>query len=142
MSRVATAFAVGLLFGAGLIISQMSNPAKVIGFLDVTRAWDPSLALVMAGAVAVFAMAYRFSLKRGAPLLAVSFSTPVAQGLNWRLIIGASIFGVGWGLGGFCPGPAVVGAAFGDARVWTFIVSMIAGMGVFHWLQRAKSAPR
>jgi uncharacterized membrane protein YedE/YeeE len=125
------AFVAGLVFGIGLLLSQMSNPAKVIGFLDVTGAWDPSLAFVMGGAVAVFALAYRLALRRGKPLLVAEFSQPSAQGLDRRLVIGASMFGVGWGLSGFCPGPAIVGAAFGEPRVWVFIASMVAGILIY-----------
>jgi uncharacterized membrane protein YedE/YeeE len=128
LNKVVSAFSAGLLFGVGLLLSQMSNPAKVIGFLDVTGAWDPSLAFVMGGAVAVFATAYRLAVHRGKPLMVAEFSQPSARGLDRRLVIGASLFGVGWGLSGFCPGPAIVGAAFGEPRVWVFIASMIAGI--------------
>jgi uncharacterized membrane protein YedE/YeeE len=126
--RAIVAFVCGLVFGAGLIISQMSNPAKVIGFLDVTGKWDPSLALVMAGAIAVFGVLYRLALRQGTPLLAPQFTLPEKDRLDAPLMVGALIFGVGWGLGGFCPGPAIVSAAFGDARVWVFLAAMIAGM--------------
>jgi len=126
--RAIVAFVCGLVFGAGLIISQMSNPAKVIGFLDVTGNWDPSLALVMAGAIAVFGVLYRLALRQGTPLLAPQFTLPEKDSLDAPLMVGALIFGVGWGLGGFCPGPAIVSAAFGDARVWVFLAAMIAGM--------------
>lgn len=128
MRRAIVAFVCGLVFGAGLIISQMSNPAKVIGFLDVTGKWDPSLALVMAGAIAVFGVLYRLALRQGTPLLAPQFTLPEKDRLDAPLMVGALIFGVGWGLGGFCPGPAIVSAAFGDARVWVFLAAMIAGM--------------
>ncbi len=128
MRRAIVAFVCGLVFGAGLIISQMSNPAKVIGFLDVTGNWDPSLALVMAGAIAVFGVLYRLALRQGTPLLAPQFTLPEKDSLDAPLMVGALIFGVGWGLGGFCPGPAIVSAAFGDARVWVFLAVMIAGM--------------
>jgi uncharacterized membrane protein YedE/YeeE len=130
MNKLAVAFAAGLVFGAGLLLSQMSNPAKVIGFLDVSGAWDPSLAFVMAGAVSVFALAYRLALRRDKPLLETKFGTP-SQGLDRRLVIGALIFGVGWGLGGFCPGPAIVSAAFAEPRVWAFIASMVAGIVLY-----------
>ncbi len=131
MKRTIVAFVCGLVFGAGLIISQMSNPAKVIGFLDVTGKWDPSLALVMAGAAAVFGVLYRLALRQGTPLLAPQFTLPEKDSLDAPLMVGALIFGVGWGLGGFCPGPAIVSAAFGDARVWVFVAAMIAGMLVY-----------
>ena len=131
MTRAAVALVCGLVFGAGLIISQMSNPAKVIGFLDITDKWDPSLALVMAAAVAVFGVLYRLALRQGTPLFAPQFSLPERERLQAPLVVGALIFGVGWGLGGFCPGPAIVSAAFGDARVWAFVAAMIAGMLVY-----------
>jgi len=131
MKRAIVAFTCGLVFGAGLIISQMSNPAKVIGFLDITANWDPSLALVMAGAVAVFGVLYRLALRQGTPLLAPRFMLPEKDSLDAPLMVGALIFGVGWGLGGFCPGPAIVSAAFGDTRVWAFVAAMIAGMLVY-----------
>ena len=131
MKRAVVAFVCGLVFGTGLIISQMSNPAKVIGFLDITGKWDPSLALVMGGAVAVFGVLYRLALRRETPLLAPRFTVPEKDSLDAPLIAGALIFGVGWGLGGFCPGPAIVSAAFGDARVWAFVAAMIASMLVY-----------
>lgn len=131
MKRIVAAFLCGLVFGAGLIVSQMSNPDKVIGFLDITGAWDPSLALVMGGAVGVFGLLYRLTLRRHAPLLESGFSHPDNTSIDRPLVVGALIFGAGWGLGGFCPGPAIVSAAFGDQRVWAFIVAMIAGALLF-----------
>ena len=131
MKRAIVAFVCGLVFGAGLIVAQMSNPAKVIGFLDITGKWDPSLGLVMAGAVAVFGVLLRFALRQGTPLLAPRFTVPEKDSLDAPLMVGALIFGVGWGLSGFCPGPAIVSAAFGDTRVWAFVAAMIAGMLVY-----------
>ena len=131
MKRAIVAFVCGLVFGAGLIISQMSNPAKVIGFLDITGEWDPSLALVMAGAGTVFGVLYRLALRQGTPLLASRFILPEKDRLDAPLMVGALIFGVGWGLGGFCPGPAIVSAAFCDARVWALVAAMIAAMLVY-----------
>ena len=112
----------GTLFGAGLAIAQMTNPAKVIGFLDVTGNWDPSLAFVMGSALVVSAVAYR--LRR--PTIA----TPTA-GIDGRLLGGATLFGLGWGLAGFCPGPAIASLVTGSGDVALFVVSMIAGMGLF-----------
>jgi uncharacterized membrane protein YedE/YeeE len=128
MKRTLLALALGVLFGVGLLVSQMSNPAKIIGFLDATGAWDPSLAFVMAGAVTVFGLAYRLSLRRQTPLLEAKFHVPERRRVDAPLLLGAGIFGTGWGLAGFCPGPAVVAAAFGDARVWVFIAAMAAGI--------------
>jgi len=130
MKRAAAAFLVGLVFGAGLLVSGMTDPAKVLGFLDVTDAWDPSLALVMAAAVAVFALLYRLALKRPRPLLAADFAQPARRGIDARLVVGALLFGVGWGLSGFCPGPAIVSAAFGDPRVWAFVAAMVVGVAI------------
>jgi uncharacterized membrane protein YedE/YeeE len=112
----------GTLFGAGLAIAQMTNPAKVIGFLDVAGNWDPSLAFVMGSALLVSAVAYR--LRR------TSLATPTA-GIDGRLIGGATLFGLGWGLAGFCPGPAIASLITGSGDVALFVVSMIAGMGLF-----------
>lgn len=131
MPRAAIAFFVGLLFGAGLIVSRMSDPSKVVSFLDITGAWDPSLALVMGGAVAVFAIAYRLALKRPKPALGKQFVLPEKTRIDARLVAGALVFGVGWGLGGLCPGAAIVSAAFGDLRVWAFVGAMVAGIVVY-----------
>lgn len=114
----------------------MSNPAKVFGFLDLTGAWDPSLAFVMGGAVGVFAIFYRLVLRRSAPALASGFAHPDRRDVDLPLMLGAAIFGAGWGLGGFCPGPAVVSAAFGDLRVWAFVLAMIVGMATVHVARR------
>ena len=130
--RTATGFIAGVVFGAGLLVSQMTNPAKVRAFLDVTGAWDPSLALVMAGAVAVFGAAYWLSRRRAAhPVFGERFHVPDSQAVDARLIGGSLLFGAGWGLSGFCPGPAVVSAGFGDARVWVFLASTVAGVLLF-----------
>ncbi len=129
----------GLLFGCGLVISQMSNPAKVIGFLDITGQWDPSLALVMAAAVAVFSVLYRLALRRHTPVMAAKFFVPEKTRIDLPLLIGASVFGVGWGLSGFCPGPAIVSSGFGDPRVWAFVVAVIAGMIAFRSASRMTS---
>jgi uncharacterized membrane protein YedE/YeeE len=136
MSRVLISLVCGLIFGVGLIISQMSNPAKVIGFLDISGQWDPSLAFVMGGAVAVFTIAYRLALRRHAPLFDKSFRVPEKTRLDKPLIIGSLLFGVGWGFAGFCPGPAIVSSGFGDPRVWAFVVTMLAGMVLVRKLRR------
>ena len=130
MKRAAAAFLVGLVFGAGLLVSGMTDPSKVIAFLDVTGAWDPSLALVMGAAVAVFAVLYRLARKRARPLLAAGFVQPSQRGIDARLVIGALLFGAGWGLAGFCPAPAIVSATFGDSRVWAFVAAMVAGVAM------------
>jgi hypothetical protein len=129
MNRLIAAFAAGLVFGIGLVVAQMTNPAKVIGFLDITGAWDPSLALVMAGAIAVYAPVYWMLRARGvSPALVPEFHPPHARQIDRRLVFGALIFGAGWGLGGFCPGPAITSAGFGEPKVWVFVAAMLAGM--------------
>ncbi|MBF6568834.1 MAG: YeeE/YedE family protein [Candidatus Binataceae bacterium] len=121
----------GLIFGAGLIIGGMTQPAKVIGFLDFAGKWDASLAFVMGGAVAVSAIAYQFISKRTAPVLAPEFAIPQARAVDRRLLAGAVLFGIGWGLGGFCPGPAVTSVLSGHLAAPVFVVGMLAGMAVY-----------
>ena len=128
MKRPLISLLCGLVFGGGLIISQMTNPAKVLGFLDISGQWDPSLALVMAGAVIVFSIAYRLALRRHKPVFDKSFLVPEKTGLDKPLIVGSLLFGAGWGLAGFCPGPAIVSSGYGDARVWAFVAAMLAGI--------------
>jgi len=132
MKRAIIAFLTGLLFGVGLIVAQMTNPSKVIGFLDVTGNWDPSLAFVMVGAICVYGLAYWLSRARHArPFLADGFNLPVRRQIDRSLVLGALIFGAGWGLSGFCPGPALTSAGFGEPRVWVFIAAMLAGMMMY-----------
>ncbi|OAB56256.1 hypothetical protein AY600_15145 [Phormidium willei BDU 130791] len=128
----AVALVAGLLFGAGLTLSQMIDPAKVVGFLDLFGRWDPSLALVMGGALAVTFLGYRLARAQGRPWLAPKFAMPSKRDLDPRLIGGAVLFGVGWGLAGYCPGPAVAGLALGEMPTVIFVVAMLAGMFVFH----------
>lgn len=128
MMAALAALAAGMLFGLGLAISQMANPAKVLGFLDLAGHWDPSLALVMGGALAVTLPGYRLVLRRPKPVLSASFGLPTSRTIDWRLIGGAAIFGVGWGLVGFCPGPAIVSVAWTlGGNLW-FLAAMAAGM--------------
>jgi len=124
---VLAAGASGALFGSGLAVSSMTDRQVVLGFLDVLGDWDPTLAFVMAGAVIVTAVFFRLVLKRGRPALGGSFRLPQRQDLDARLIAGAAIFGVGWGLAGFCPGPALVGVAAGLVDAWIFLPAMLAG---------------
>jgi uncharacterized membrane protein YedE/YeeE len=128
MKANVVSFFSGIVFAIGLGISGMTRPSKVIGFLDVAGAWDLSLAFVMLGAIAVFFVAFRLSRKMRAPLLAAQFSIPTRSDLDGQLISGAAIFGAGWGLGGFCPGPAIVSLASGATPVVVFAVSMAAGI--------------
>lgn len=137
MSGIASAFAVGLLFGLGLLVSGMADPAKVIGFLDVTGRWDPSLAFVMAAAVAVSAVGYQFARRRGRPVLADRLEIAIRRDLDPRLLAGAAIFGVGWGLAGLCPGPALTILTVVPTEAATFVAAMVAGMLLFRLVPAA-----
>lgn len=122
------AFVAGALFGAGLLLSGMTQPAKVTAFLDVGGGWDPSLARVMAGAIGVFAVAYRAIARRGRTLRGGRLHLPIRTHVDSNLLAGAAVFGVGWGLAGFCPGPAIVSLASGSTSAIVFVAAMIAGM--------------
>src|SRR5215469_6072133 len=128
MKRLLVSFASGIVFALGLGISGMTRPVKVIGFLDFAGNWDASLAFVMIGAIAVYFTAYRLIRKRSAPLLAENFSVPERKDIDLKLIVGAAIFGAGWGLGGFCPGPAITSLASGATPVAVFVIAMGAGI--------------
>jgi LPXTG-motif cell wall-anchored protein len=132
-----TAFFSGLLFGVGLITSGMANPAKVLGFLDIAGKWDPSLAFVMLGAIAIGTVAFLFAKRRKKSLLGLPMQIPADSPVTLRLVLGSAVFGVGWGLAGFCPGPALVALGAGFPKAWAFVVAMLAGMAVFEWLGRA-----
>ncbi len=127
MILIFAAFASGILFGIGLTISEMINPARVVGFLDITGRWDPTLAFVMAGALAVTLPGFPLVLRRQRPLLSRQFYLPGKTPIDPPLIIGAAIFGVGWGLSGLCPGPALAGLASGNPPVYGFVIAMVAG---------------
>lgn len=129
-------FIVGLLFGWGLLISGMTDPGKVIGFLDLTGSWDPSLALVMGGAIAVGFFAFGTAKKRTSNFLGGALHLPTSSDIDKRLILGALLFGAGWGLAGFCPGPGIVSMAAGQSKAAVFVVAMLAGMLVFEWMDR------
>jgi uncharacterized membrane protein YedE/YeeE len=130
MKRLAVAYACGVLFALGLAISGMTHPTKVLAFLDFTGAWDPSLALVMASGVLVNVLLFRVAFRRGAPLLTGAFALPDRRSIDARLVGGAALFGVGWGLGGFCPGPAIVSVAGGATAVIVFVLAMLVGMAL------------
>lgn len=121
-----------LLFGFGLEVSQMTNPEKVIGFLDLFGKWDPSLAFVMIGAIIVNAILYRFITKRKQPILAPSFLIPNRKDLDKNLILGSALFGIGWGMGGFCPGPAIAGMFRGQNEIFIIAGSILAGMFAYN----------
>ena len=128
-----TMLASGLLFGAGLGLSGMTRPEKVIGFLDVTGRWDPSLMFVMMGAMSVhFVLRRAIHKHRATPLLDTKFHLPVSQSVDWKLVLGAIIFGMGWGLGGFCPGPAIVTLGSGSLSALVFVATMAIGMLLQH----------
>jgi uncharacterized membrane protein YedE/YeeE len=127
-ARLLGSFAAGLLFGLGLVVSRMFDPAKVLGFLDLAGNWDPSLALVMVGALALAAVGYRLANPRGAPFFDTRFHASAATRVDAKLVGGAAIFGIGWGLVGYCPGPAVTALAFGRVETLVFVAAMIAGM--------------
>ena len=135
-SSLVLAGVAGALFGAGLLISGMTQPAKVIGFLDATRGWDPSLAFVMAGAAGVYAVLFQTIRRRGRPWLDLRFHLPTRRDLDLPLILGAAIFGVGWGLGGLCPGPGIVSSASGSSTGIAFVAAMLAGMYAQHRMTR------
>ena len=120
--------AAGLLFGVGLVVSGMANPAKVLNFLDVAGSWDPSLAFVMAGAVVVTAIGYRMILAWPRPMFAAAFQLPTQRTIEVRLLVGAVIFGVGWGLSGFCPGPALTSLGLAAPGTLAFVPAMLVGM--------------
>ena len=130
MKSVLAAFAAGLLFAVGLAISGMTQPTKVVGFLDVTGNWDPSLAMVMAGALAVYVVAFPLIRRRNAPLLSTAFDVPTRRDFTVPLVGGAVLFGLGWGVAGFCPGPAVAALGAGMSESYLFVGTMLVGMGI------------
>lgn len=125
--RVLVACAAGILFGAGLVVSGMTQPRKVIGFLDVFGHWDASLLLVMAAAIGVHAPLHRLVNRRTQPLFAARFDLPTRRALDARLLLGAAVFGIGWGLSGYCPGPSIVALASGRAGVVLFVLAWLCG---------------
>ncbi|MBM3545453.1 MAG: YeeE/YedE family protein [Alphaproteobacteria bacterium] len=132
MRPLSSAFAAGLLLGVGLAVSQMVNPAKVIGFLDVAGAWDPSLLFVLGGAVVAATIGFGLAGRLTAtPLFAEAFRSPTSRAIDLRLIAGSALFGVGWGLVGLCPGPAIAGFGLAPGSLALFVAAMLAGMGVF-----------
>lgn len=131
-----SAFVVGLLFGLGLIISGMTDPARVIAFLDLAGDWNPALAFVMGGAILIGAGAFAVAKKRPYSLLGAPMQLPTATGLDKRLLIGSLAFGIGWGIAGFCPGPALVSAAAGQPKAWIFVAAMLVGMACYRVLEQ------
>lgn len=138
MKRAFSAFLSGILFGVGLLVSGMTKPTKVLGFLDVAGAWDPSLMFVMVGGIAVHLALYKFIVRRPGPLLEAEFHLPHHDAIDARLLLGAAIFGIGWGLGGFCPGPGITAAVRGGTAL-VFAVAMAAGMALHASCRRRKT---
>ena len=130
MLKLATAAVLGLIFGIGIAISGMIDPSKVINFFDVFGTWDPSLALVMGGGLAVSLIGYRLVLAQGKPLLADAFSLPKARDIDRPLVLGSGLFGIGWGLSGFCPGGAIPALGIGRVEPFLFVGGMILGMAI------------
>jgi uncharacterized protein len=128
---VLIALLAGIIFGFGLIVGGMTNPAKVLAFLDITGDWDPSLAFVMLGAIAVGFFAFRAAARKTVSLLGMPVQLPGTRLIDRKLLLGAVLFGAGWGIAGFCPGPAVASVLTGGVAVWLFVVSMLAGMALF-----------
>ena len=140
--RVFSALMVGLVFGLGLIVSGMANPAKVLGFLDLFGRWDPSLAFVMAGAIAVAAPAFAFVGQRRGSRLSGALKLPTSRRIDRPLVLGSLAFGIGWGIAGFCPGPALVALGMGLPKALIFVAAMLAGMLLFEGLERLRARPR
>lgn len=140
--QIIIALVAGLVFGIGLIVSGMTNPAKVQGFLDLAGYWDPSLAFVMGGAILVGLIAFRFAAGRERTLLGEVMHLPTASGIDRRLMLGGVAFGAGWGLAGYCPGPALVSLAVGGVKPLLFTGAMLAGMGIFEVLERFRRQQR
>lgn len=129
----------GLVFGLGLIVSGMANPAKVLGFLDLAGTWDPSLCLVMAGAILVGFFAFFIAKKRMRSFIGAEMKLPTATALNSRLLTGSALFGAGWGIAGFCPGPGLAALGMGEPKALVFVAAMLVGMVVFSWLEKGTS---
>ena len=140
MTTIFTSLFAGLVFGLGLIVSGMANPAKVLGFLDLAGPWDPSLAFVMAGAIAVAAVAFASAKTRTVSVLGAGMKLSTSRDIDRRLVIGSVLFGIGWGVAGFCPGPGLVALGMGEIKALVFVVAMLVGMGIFELLERRKQA--
>lgn len=133
-------FGAGLLFGLGLLVSGMANPEKVLGFLDIAGQWDPSLAFVMGGAIIVGLFAFTVAKKRTISFLGFNMRLPGSDRPDKRLVIGSVLFGAGWGLAGFCPGPGLVALGAGETGALVFVAAMVAGMGVFELIEKNRVA--
>ncbi len=136
MARVLTALLIGLIFGTGIALSGMINPAKVLNFFDVAGTWDPSLAFVMGGALIVTAIGYRLVLKRPAPLLEARFHLPARRDIDLPLLAGAGLFGIGWGIAGFCPGGSIPALGLGEPAALIFVAAMACGIAATRLIRR------
>jgi len=139
MQRVILAGLFGLIFGTGIALSGMANPAKVLNFFDIAGTWDPSLAFVMGGALLVTAIGYRLVLRRAAPVCDAKFHLPTSRKLDTPLLAGAAVFGIGWGISGFCPGGAIPALGLGEVTAWAFVGAMLAGIAAARSLRAALS---
>ena len=137
-----TAILSGLVFGIGLIVAGMANPAKVLAFLDLAGKWDPSLALVMGGAIGVGVFAFLLAGKRVETFLGHTMQLPPIRQIDQRVVFGSLVFGAGWGLAGFCPGPALVSLGSGQVKGLVFVVAMLVGMALFEWIERVRAAAK
>lgn len=140
MKTVFTSLLAGLVFGLGLIVSGMADPSKVLGFLNLAGAWDPSLAFVMAGAIAVAAFAFSLAKKRTVSFLGAAMKLPGSGDIDRRLVSGSVLFGIGWGVAGFCPGPGLVALGMGEIKALVFVAAMLLGMGLFELIERRRPA--
>jgi uncharacterized protein len=140
--NVLSSLLAGLVFGIGLIVSCMTDPAKVLGFLDLAGPWNPSLALVMAGAISVGLVAFALARRRAHSWLGLKMELPTARRIDRRLVIGSLMFGIGWGVAGFCPGPALVALGMGQAKAFVFVLFMLVGMGAFELVERMRARAR
>jgi uncharacterized protein len=141
MARLLVSVAAGFLFGLGLVVSGMTQPARVLGFLDPLGAWDPTLLFVLGGAVGITAVAFRFVLRRPAPVLADRFHLPEATRIDRPLLAGAAIFGLGWGITGYCPGPGIALLASPTWETWVFVPAMLAGIALHRGVAGRRQTP-
>jgi uncharacterized membrane protein YedE/YeeE len=142
LARIIVSLGAGAVFGVGLVVSRMIDPAKVLGFLDLAGAWDPSLAFVMAGAVSVATIGFRIAARRATPVLAEDFRGPTRTVVDRPLVAGAVLFGIGWGLVGYCPGPALASLSLGRAETGIFVAAMLVGMAAYRLFEALTSANR
>lgn len=136
MGQLIVALVSGILLGFGLLVANLTDPSKVINFLDVAGNWDPSLGVVVGCAIVTAAIGFKRAGRRGQPLFAASFGAPRATSLDMRLIVGSALFGIGWGLGGLCPAPGFLSVLFGDLQGFVFVAALAAGMAVFSLTKR------